>query len=170
MRRRRIAAATALIAALALTALPSLAWSPAEEYEKAVKTIRCDCGCHPQSVEDCACGRAEQMRAEMAALVDGSPGKPAMTGDEIIASYIAEKGEQILIAPAAAGFNLFAWLGPVIGLVLGLFGALALVRNLSRRPAEEQPVVATPTSGEGTLRADDPYRARLQKQLDEEWD
>ena len=52
---------------------------PAEVDQKAylevATTILCDCGCHPQSVHACACGRAAEMREEIAAaLTRGGPG------------------------------------------------------------------------------------------------
>ena len=31
-------------------------------YDEAINTILCDCGCHPQTVKECACGRAAEMR------------------------------------------------------------------------------------------------------------
>ena len=149
-----------------LAAFPSMA-DPADEYHEVIRTIRCDCGCHPQSVESCACGRAEQMRASIAELVEGPNGREPLTAKAVIAQYVAEQGEQIRIAPAAVGFNLLAWLGPLIGLVLGLGAAVALVHHLARSTAakveegheERAPPVAL----------DDPYRAKLRRQL-EEWD
>ena len=147
------------------------ATDPAAEYGKVIQTIRCDCSCHPQSVESCACGRAAEMRETIAAMIEGSGDGAGMTAEAVIARYVAEQGEQIRIAPAAPGFNLVAWLGPLIGLVLGLLAAGVLVRHLARnagRTAPGTPAGTTPAET-GQLDHDDPYRAKLRRQL-EEWD
>ena len=125
----------------------------AEEYLKATQTIRCDCGCHPQSVYDCACGRAAEMRDGIAAEIHAGS-----SGDEVIASYVARFGEQIRIAPPSSGFNLVAWLGPSL-LFLAAAAALALLLRHWRR----QPAVAAATAQGETL--DPEYVERLQREL-----
>src|SRR5262245_42801351 len=70
------------------------------EYSRAATTILCDCGCHPQAVHDCACGRAAEMRGEIAASI-----RNGKSGEEVIAAFVAQHGEQIRVAPTAAGFN-----------------------------------------------------------------
>ena len=141
-----------------------------DEYLEVIRTIRCDCGCHPQSVEACACGRAEELRAIIRGQTMGRNGAEPLTAEAIIARYVAEHGEQIRIAPAATGFNLIAWLGPLVGLVLGLFAAIALVRHLARGRAG-MPVEALAGIPPGDVAApistDDPYRKRLRDQLEE---
>ena len=163
--RRRVAFALLLAGLLA----PPAAAATDDDYLEVVRTLRCDCGCHPQSIEACACGRAEQLRGIIRDQVFGAGGNPPMTADAIIAQYVAEQGEDIRIAPAATGFNLVAWLGPLIALALGLFGAAALVRYLARarEASGEEPLAAAETVPAVPL--DDPYRAKLKQQL-EEWD
>ena len=60
-----------------------------------------------------------------------------MTGDEVIASYVAKHGEKILIAPDARGFNLFAWLGPLGLLLSGIVGIVLLVRRWGSKAANQ---------------------------------
>ena len=158
--------AGAVVALFAVLAIPAGAGTD-DEYQEAIATIRCDCGCHPQSVEDCSCGRADQMRAEIGAMVRGTDGRGAMTADAVVAQYVAEQGEQIRIAPSTSGFSLVAWLGPLIGLVLGLFAALALVRHLARSAGRAEKATEIPVPESAVLDADDPYRAKLRSQLDE---
>ena len=117
--RQRIAAGA--LPALLVAAVPASAAFDPVEYERVAKTILCDCGCHPQSVHDCACARAAEMREEIRAEV--AQGKSA---DDVILGYVARHGEAIRIAPVASGFNLLAWLGPFAALVVAV-GALALV-------------------------------------------
>jgi cytochrome c-type biogenesis protein CcmH/NrfF len=128
-------------------------------FDLATSTILCDCGCHPQSVHDCACGRAAEMRDEIRALVEGG-----MTGDQVVAKYVAEHGDQIRIAPRAVGFNLVAWLGPLL-VLLAASGAMALVlRRWSARRRESQEPQA-PASVDSPPE-DDPYRQRLDRALE----
>lgn len=129
------------------------------EYLKAAETVLCDCGCHPQSVEDCACGRAAEMREEIRAMVAGG-----MTGDEVIASYVAKHGEKILIAPDAAGFNLFAWLGPLTLLIVGTGAIVLLVRRWSPTRSEE---AAARSDARTDLAPDDPYIRKLRRELED---
>lgn len=126
-------------------------------YEKAATTLLCDCGCNPQSIKECACGRAEELRVSLAQ--DAAAGK---SGDAIIAAYVAKHGQKILVSPPASGFNLVAWAGPAIG----LFGAALMIAFMIRRwqsssaalPAETVP----PPSP-----ADEAYLARLRKDVEE---
>ena len=123
-------------------------------YERAARAILCDCGCHPQSVLECACSHAQEMREAIAA--EAAAGKSA---EEIIAGYVARSGESILVVPKAQGFNLLAWLGPGTALVVAVLGMAALVRRWKRRapaPLSEAP----PPPAEADL-------ARLRRAIDE---
>ena len=128
-----------------------------KHYEHAATALLCDCGCNPQSIKECACSRAEELRVSLAA--DAASGQ---TGDAIIAAYVAKHGQKILVAPPASGFNLIAWTGPAIGL-LGAAVMIAVMlkrwqRASAARPRDTAPPVAA---------ADDPYLARLRKEIEE---
>lgn len=132
----------------------SLGPAQAAEYVQAADTILCDCGCHPQSVRDCACGHAEGMRAEIAGLV--ASGK---TGAQVIEAYVARHGEKILVSPPAQGFNLVAWLGPG-ALLVGAAVGLTLVLRRWRRPSPVRSSSAEPAP-------DDAWKRRLDDALRE---
>ncbi len=127
------------------------------EHEYATRTILCDCGCSPQSVHACACGRAADMRAEMATAIRG--GK---TGAEVVDGYVARHGEKIRICPTASGFNLLAWLGPGVALLAGAVGSVVVLRRWKDASLARE--AATPSSPPA---ADDPYVARIQEHLRE---
>jgi cytochrome c-type biogenesis protein CcmH/NrfF len=151
------------VAAFVLLALvpPALAATEREIHEhylEAATTILCDCGCHPQSVHDCACGRAGTMRGDVERMA-----RSGMTGQEIIDDYVAKYGEQIRIAPTASGFNLVAWLGPSLGLVAMSAILLLVLRRWRRRP-DEMPVSASAPS------VRDPRAAARLRAAMEEWD
>ena len=128
-----------------------------DDYEKATRALLCDCGCNPQSIRDCACGRADELGAEIAGMIRGG-----MSGDQVIDDFVARKGEQIRVAPLARGFNLVAWLGPAVLLLAAAVGvALVLRRWRGSTPAAESLEETRPD-----LDPDDPYLARLQKDLE----
>lgn len=110
------------------------------EFKNATTTILCDCGCPPQSVDQCACGRAAKMRKEMAGLV-----RQGLNAEQVIARYVEIHGEQIRIVPTADGFNLVAWLGPLIGM-LGTSGAMVFLlwRWRGRRSDDSAAVADSP--------------------------
>ena len=146
-----------LVGVLLAASAPALA-APADEFQTAASTILCDCGCHPQSVADCTCGRAAEMRSEIQALIDGG-----MTGDAVVASYVERYGDKIRIAPTASGFNLLAWLGPLVLLVLGAAGVTWLAKRLSRSAAAAAHEPAPPAPPV----VDEAYLARLRREVEE---
>ena len=111
----------------------------------------------------CACGRAAEMREEIAAaLRHGGQGGLPQTAAQVIASYVARHGEKIRIAPTTRGFNLVAWVGPFIGLfVAGIAVLFALRRWRAEAPQAEAPGQAAPT-------LDPAWTMRLQRELREE--
>ena len=131
----------------------------AAEYDQATRMILCDCGCHPQSVHDCACGRAAGMRVEIHGLVS-----QGMSGDEVIAHYVKRVGDQIRIVPTATGFNLIAWLGPLIGLVAGSVLMIFLIRRWSR--ATDAGLPETQALPPSAAASDDAYQQRLRDALE----
>ena len=126
----------------------------AGEYDIAARTILCDCGCHPQSVHACACGRASEMRREIGALI-----AKGMSGEQVVEYYVDLRGEQIRIAPKAEGFNLVAWLGPLVA----LFVASTLMIVILRRWSRDRPDDATAAS---ELPVNEAYRQRLRDALE----
>jgi cytochrome c-type biogenesis protein CcmH len=142
-----------VLAASAVRAATAAAFET--EYDLAARTILCDCGCSPQSVHDCACGRAAEMRESIAADI-----RSGKTGRQVIDEYVAKYGEKIRIAPSATGFNLVAWLGPGLAL-LGGAAVMMLVLRRWKRASEgpSAPAVLPP------LAPDDPYVARLEKEM-----
>jgi len=160
--RRRAASGAALVLALLLLAAPALGAFDASGYEQAIRTIKCDCGCHPQSIKDCACGRAAEMRDEVRALMTDTPERAGLSGEQVVAKYVAEFGEQIRISPPAHGFNLVAWLGPLVGLLLAAGAMVVILRRWNAGPRDEPAAAAAPAAPA----ASDPYAGRLARELE----
>ena len=151
--------------------------SAEEAFERVVTTIKCDCGCSPQTVKECVCGRAAEMSREIAGMIQSG-----QTANQVIDHYVELNGPQIRIIPTAQGFNLVAWLGPLLGLVLA---SLALTWWIRRMRVVPEPQlagaavtpVAPPVDGGAAATApevaspddDEDYRRRLARQL-KEWD
>jgi len=126
-------------------------------YEQAATALLCDCGCNPQSIKDCACSRAEELRVALAA--DAASGK---SGEQIIAAYVARHGQKILVAPPATGLNLVAWIGPAVGLLATTIVIVAMIGRWRRSSAQLASSGAPPAP---TL--DPADLARLNKDLEE---
>ena len=84
--------------------------------------------------------------------------------DEIKAQLVADFGERILAAPPRKGFNLLAWLLPIVGLLVGAAAVAAAAWRWSQaRDPESAPVASSP-AGNGRV----PVDAELERRLDEE--
>lgn len=101
--------------------------------------LMCQCGC-TMGLAVCDCGTAEEMRAEIAGMMDQGE-----STQEILDFYVGQYGEKVLSAPTRSGFNLTAWVTP--------FGALlaggALLFWLVRRWAAAFRQSAQPVAVEG---------------------
>ena len=85
-----------------------------------------------------------------------------MSGDDIIAFYVAKHGEKILIAPDAEGFNLLAWLGPLALLLVGSVAIVFLVRRWAPKRGADTDEASGPD-----LSPDDPYVNKLRRELED---
>lgn len=65
-----------------------------------------------------------QMETEIRQLADRG-----MEKKEILDYFVAQYGERILASPAATGFNLMAWITPVIILLVGLAVLINFLRS-----------------------------------------
>ena len=149
-----------LLLAVALPALASKGAAPAgvnrDDVVFVAGEILCDCGCHPQSVYDCACGRADEMWQMLGDLVARTG-----SGEAALAAYVEEHGEKVLLAPKAEGFNLVAWLGPLAGLFLAVAAIILILRRWKRTPeGDSGPASELDTEGDAG------YLSRLNEDLE----
>jgi cytochrome c-type biogenesis protein CcmH/NrfF len=88
-----------------------------KQYKEACDRLVCQCGCNEQ-LSVCAmqnCGSATPMRAEIQErLLKGE------SVDQIVESFVARVGKQVLSAPTTKGFDLAAWVAPFLILCVGL--------------------------------------------------
>lgn len=73
--------------------------------------------------------------------------------DEIKDELVAEYGDDVLATPEGSGFDLTAWVLPVVAVLLAVLGVGLALRRWRRRDAEA-PVDASPPEGEQAERLD----------------
>jgi cytochrome c-type biogenesis protein CcmH len=101
--------------------------SPQEEIEEA---LMCYCGCADLTVRVCTCGTAASIRQDIATrLANGD------SNEEVLASFVARHGEQILSAPSKEGFNLLAWIMPFAVLLIAATALVVVIRRWETRGA-----------------------------------
>jgi cytochrome c-type biogenesis protein CcmH len=110
--------------------------------------IRCQCGCTLDvftcRTTDFSCQVSPQMHRDVLALVQGGH-----TAQEILDGFVDTYGEQVLMAPPKAGFNILAYVLPGIALAVGAI-VLAVVIRGWRRPAAATAVPSRRTTTDAT--------------------
>jgi cytochrome c-type biogenesis protein CcmH len=130
MRQFRKAFAILALAALGLAQSPSLMTDP--DVRRVGMKLACLCGSCKNTVGDCqmmGCSYASgaRMRIKQMQLAGASD-------EDVIAKFVEKEGVRALSVPPAYGFNLTAWIMPVVAVLVGLFALLAYIRYY-RRPA-----------------------------------
>jgi cytochrome c-type biogenesis protein CcmH len=100
---------------------------------------------------------ADRMRAFIRARITAGD-----TKSEIKTKLVDQFGESVLAAPPKHGFNLLAWLLPLIGLALGAVVLAVLARRWSRARATPAPLGP---SGNGRSSLDPELERRVDEEL-----
>jgi hypothetical protein len=152
-------AATTGMLLLALGLAPALAFGQTTavftDTEIAVrKDIMCTCGCR-RSLEKCGMANCHGEAAQMAQLRRYiAEGK---SHDEILAAFVSDGGEHMLMAPIDRGFNRLAWMLPYVLAAAGLITIIVNARRWSHQP--------TPASSGSAVASDPALEARLDDEL-----
>jgi cytochrome c-type biogenesis protein CcmH len=165
---RALALTAFTIAALALSARPTPApeASPSASapvragYDKVSNELLCYCGCARQTIRDCTCGIAFDLRDHFEKrLASGD------TAEAIIAEYIAEHGEQARNVPPKRGLNLLAWFGPGIAIVIAAGLTILTIGYWAKRG---RPAAQPAAAGDAAPTADEEAsRRKLESDLKE---
>ena len=152
-----------LFLGLALVNVAMAARTPEQIAQDIGNKVYCLCGC-VTSLNTCPMLRCEE-KAAMHKIIntDLAEGK---TEPAILQDLVDRYGEKVLAAPPAHGFNLAAWLLPGIGMLIGLFLAVVIVRKW-RRPALQAAVPAGPVGSASVAAsaADDKLRAAVEEEM-----
>jgi cytochrome c-type biogenesis protein CcmH len=83
----------------------------------------------------------------------------------ILQGFVQRWGTTVLAAPTMQGFDLVAWIMPFAVSALALVGTILLVRNWSKKQAEEQ-MALTAVVGAGVMhtRAEDEMQERIRRE------
>jgi cytochrome c-type biogenesis protein CcmF len=118
--------------------------------------LRCTCpGCQ-RPLSSCSCGEADAARERIREQM-----RARLTVDEIVASYVAEHGTDALLVPPNSGVMKAIYAVPVLGIALGGYGLVRMLRRWRRNEGAAQKAAAAKTAPK------DAYDARLDDELKE---
>jgi cytochrome c-type biogenesis protein CcmH len=129
-----LAAAPVVLAACGPDTSPSL-----EERAQSIdRTLICPV-CPGETIDQAQVELARQMRTVVREkLAEG------MTRDEVLRFFVERYGESVLAAPPKEGFNLVAWIVPIVAVAIGA-AAVALVVRAMRTNAPPLSQVESPS-------------------------
>lgn len=126
-------------------------------------TCQCGCGLTVATCNHLECSFAVPVRKDIAESL-----KRGETGQQIVERYKKEYGEKVLSSPIPEGFNLLAWIGPYLAIVVAGVAMFSFFRRRARRddddrndPGASAPPPAPPSA------VDDERMARLRHEVEE---
>jgi cytochrome c-type biogenesis protein CcmH/NrfF len=160
VRARRIGLVLLLAACMAPAGTGAGVVPASKDLDTVTGQIICDCGCSNLTIKDCTCGKADRVRAEVAARLAAG-----QTPDQVLQAYVDDFGEQILAAPKPEGFNLVGWLLPFGAVLLGGSILVLILRRWAKVPWSEAALV--PPLGAANATPPDPsFLRRVQEEMD----
>ena len=142
--RARILLYIVIVLGIPLSSAPETA-DLEKQYREAAAQLVCQCGgCHEQ-LTVCGmqnCHSATPMRAEIREKLQAG-----MTVEKIVDGFVARIGKQVLAAPTLKGFDLTAWIMPLVMFALGLIVVSWIVVRMARPAAAAEasaPVIVDP--------------------------
>jgi cytochrome c-type biogenesis protein CcmH len=121
------------------------------------KQLMCQCPDCTMVLSDCDCGYQEMMVAEIEQkLAQGQ------SEQQIIQSFVAQYGEQVLSSPPKRGFSLVAWVLPFAA-ILGGGGIIYAALKKWAWQGKQSSTVAAAEADE----RDEEYQQRLERELKE---
>ena len=139
---------------------------PAEraKVDAVAELLICHCGCARQTVKDCTCGIADQIKKDI--WRDLGAGR---NGEQILASYVAQHGTEFRSMPETEGLGMLAWTLPYIALAVAILVILPIVARWTRRGGPTGgPRGGTTARPAGAGAGEkDPYASQVEKELSE---
>ncbi|MBA31092.1 MAG: hypothetical protein CL748_00975 [Chloroflexi bacterium] len=103
-----------------------------QKYHKLASEIMCPV-CDAQTIEGSNSQVSIDMKLKLKTLIDEE-----MNTNEIRAYFIDRYGPDVIASPSSKGFNLLAWIMPVILFILLLSISLYTIRSMKIRSIEEK--------------------------------
>lgn len=119
--------------------------------------VICQCGC-TAVLTNCTHGEC-MVRDTMLNSISLSL-EQGKSGEQIIALFVAQYGEQVLASPPKRGFNLMAWGLPFVAIAFGGLVVYILMKKWVLRGREAEVAADMPEPGEF-----DEYEDRVEKEL-----
>ena len=149
---RAPAALIAMMAVVALAAVPAACRQVSEDEVHAVAVLLRCVVCQNLSVADSPSETARQMRELVRErLVAGD------SREQVLGFFVERYGTWVLLAPPARGFSLLLWVLPFVALALGLVTAAGVARRWARASGEARAPVPE---------VSDAMRARIRAELE----
>ncbi len=146
-----------ILTILAAFAAPVLAQTPTPNQIDAVaKDLWCPL-CNGVRLDNCELQACIQMREVIAEKLMAGESK-----EQIKAYFVQQYGDVVLGQPSREGFNLIAWIFPILAAVVGLGWVAYLIATWRRRKPAPQPASAAPAANKP---ASDDYLARVEQEL-----
>lgn len=113
--------------------------------------------CPAETIDQAQVPIARQMRVLVREkLTEGA------TRQEILDFFAERYGQDILASPPKSGFNLVAWIFPLVGVAAALVAGLLVLRSMSTRPVSQTATVPPIAESADDL---DPYLAMVDQEL-----
>ena len=154
---RKFLAIGVLLLAFAISAAPVLAQTPTpNQVNEVAKDLWCPL-CSGVRLDNCELQACIQMREVIGQKLEAGEGK-----EQIKSYFVQQYGDVVLGQPSKQGFNLIAWIFPILAAVVGLGWIAYLVMTWRRR----RPAPAFPArSADQPAGADDDYLKRVEQEL-----
>ena len=149
--------APVVLALLATLLLPATGIAELTQTEVSESLICYACPGEPLNVDRCRGG--DQMRDVIQKMLGEGKSKA-----EILDYFVSQFGDSILTTVPKKGFNLVAYTGPVIGLLVGFPVAFLVLRRWGATGREQSVEQTTP---EALAALDDEMKLRIEKELSE---
>ena len=146
-----------LLLLLTLLSAPNFGYAELTETEVSESLICYACPGEALNIDRCSGG--DKMRSAISRML-----KEGKDKDEILAYFVAQFGDSILTTVPKKGFNLFAYAGPFIGLLVGIPMALLIIRrwgSAGRKQTSDQ------AANVATKPLDEKMRRQIEKELSE---
>ena len=114
--------------------------------------------CPAETIDQAQVPIARQMRQMVRDML-----AQGATREEILDFFVEPYGQDILASPPKSGFNLVAWIFPVVGVFAALAAGVLVLRSMSSRSGGLAP---QPVTGPNLHRDLQPYLEMVDRQLD----
>ena len=132
-------------------------------YQAIEKQLKCSCGCgldiYTCRTTDFNCTYSPGLHRQVVALAE--EGK---TVQQIIDAFVAQYGQQVLMAPPKRGFNLVGYLLPSVAVLIAAGFLIEVLRRWTRAAATE--AAAAPPVERGGVDASPAELERLRRELE----